>query len=325
MKVLVTGGAGYIGSTIVSALIGRGHFPLILDDFSTGSRAFCEGKKFFVGDVADRSLLDEIWARHPDIGCVIHCAAAVSVDASMTDPVGYYANNVAKSLLLCAHLESKGCRRIIFSSSAAVYASTDGRIVTEESALNPVSPYARTKYVVEMALRDFAAAGAFGVMILRYFNPIGADPELRSGNPGGDGGHLLGKLIEADRSGRPFEIFGQDWPTRDGTPLRDFVHVWDLATAHVAAVELGGEPGTCELMNLGSGRGVTVYEFLRAFESVTGRRLPVSFGERRIGDIAGSYSSATRARNRLRWSTHLTIEDGIRDALRWSAKCSKPG
>ena len=238
MRVLVTGGAGYIGSTIANALNDTGHQAVILDSLITGQKTFTKGHPFFEGDIADRALLERIFMEYPDIACTIHCAAIIVVPESVAQPYRYYRENVVKSLELFKHLEELGYPKAVFSSSASVYDAVPGFKVTEASPLKPSSPYARTKYMMEMVLEDLSHATLLRGIALRYFNPIGADPKLRSGVHVRQPSHVMGKLVDTALGKIPeFQITGVDWPTRDGSGIRDYIHVWDLAMAHVKAVE----------------------------------------------------------------------------------------
>jgi UDP-glucose 4-epimerase len=323
MKVLVAGGAGYLGSTIASACLDAGHQPVILDDLSTGSGAFTAGRPFVLGDIADAAAVDAVFAAHPDIAVTVHCAAYVVVPESVADPLGYYWNNVAKTVAFLDHLRRNGCRRVLYSSSAAVYASADGRVLTEQSPIGPISPYGRTKVMVEQLLADAALAGNLAAIALRYFNPIGADPRLRTGQQTDVATHALGRLLDAERYATPFTIAGTDWPTRDGTGLRDYIHVWDLARAHVRALErfdrLVDRPERYLVLNLGSGRGTTVRELVTGVRRIVRTPFAVVEGSRRPGDTAGGYASVRRTRAALGWRAELSIADGIRDALAWLA------
>ncbi|HEX5728062.1 UDP-glucose 4-epimerase GalE [Microbacterium sp.] len=321
MKVLITGGAGFIGSTVASACLDAGIVPVILDDLSTGRESFAAGRHFYRGDIADASLVDRIAADHPGIAVAIHCAAKIVVPDSVRAPLDYYEANVGKSIELLRNLRRNGIDRVIFSSSASVYGADDGGAVTEEDPVVPSSPYARTKAIVEQILADSSAAGELRAIALRYFNPIGADPQSRSGLAHRDPSHVLGLLITAHRRGGAFTITGVDWPTRDGSGLRDFIHVWDLAQAHVRAVErfdavTADDP--YRVINLGGGTGTTVRELVAAFERVTGATVDVRIGPNRPGDVAGAYADASRAADLLGWHAELTIDDGIRDSLAWA-------
>lgn len=235
MKVLITGGAGYIGSTIASCCADNGIEPVILDNYSTGLRSFSRGHIAYEGDIADATLVREIFNQHPEIDSVIHCAAQAVVPDSVRDPLAYYETNVAKSLALVREIRARGIRRFVFSSSASVYGQGDAEFVVETDGLLPQSPYAASKWMMECILRDLARAGQMNSIALRYFNPIGADPRRRTGPQKLDPDNALGKMIAAREVGRAFTVTGAEWPTRDGTGLRDFVHVWDIARAHVGA------------------------------------------------------------------------------------------
>ena len=329
MKILITGGAGYIGSTIASALEDAGHTPVILDSLITGRAEFTRGRAFYQGDIADEALLRRIFSEHPDIYATIHCAALIVVPDSTERPYEYYRENVSKSLVLFKTLRELGCPRVVFSSSASLYDLVPGFMVTEDAPLKPGSPYARTKYMMEMILRDFCAAYGMQGIALRYFNPIGADPQLRSGLPLKEPSLVVGRMVMVAQGLLPeFLITGTDYPTRDGTGVRDYIHVWDLAQAHVAAVldfdgafaRAGNPPDNYLVINLGTGKGVTVREILTAFEKVYGQQINKREAPRRPGDAAGAYANADTAKRLLGWETHLSIEDGIRDALRWGDK-----
>jgi len=327
MKVLVTGGAGYIGSTICSALKDKGHTPVILDSLITGRAEFTRDHIFYQGDIADREILTRIFREHPDIYATIHCAALIVVPDSVARPYEYYRENVAKSLELFKTLKELGHARVVFSSSASIYDFVPEYMVTESSPLRPSSPYARTKYMMEMILKDFCTAyeGMYGIA-LRYFNPIGADPQMRTGIHIKNPSHVLGKLVDVSLGNLPaFELTGTDWPTRDGSGIRDYIHVWDLAQAHVQAMEqfsqiferAGNPENRYVVINLGTGHGVTVRELVTAFEKVYGK--PINKVEKppRPGDVAGAYANADTAKRLIGWEAKLSIEQGIADALRW--------
>jgi UDP-glucose 4-epimerase len=329
MKVLVTGGAGYIGSTICSDLLDHGHTPIILDSLITGKEAFTHGRIFYQGDIADKALLQRIFADHPDITACIHCAAFIIVPESVEIPQAYYENNVCKSIKLFKNLHDLGCDRLVFSSSASLYGPSDTFIVTEDSPLDPISPYARTKYMMEMVLRDFCIAYGMRGIALRYFNPIGADPQLRSGLHVEFPSLVLGKMVDTVLGKYDtFEITGTDYTTRDGTGIRDYVHVWDLAQAHTMTVaqfdqvfeRAGNPPDNYLVINLGSGSGCTVRELVAAFEKVYGESLSVVESDRRPGDQGGAYANCDRAQAWIGWEPKLSIEQGIADALAWAKK-----
>ncbi len=276
MKVLVTGGAGYIGSITAKALEEAGHTPVVLDSLFSGPQVFVRDRIFYEGDIADRALLRRIKDEHPDLEATIHMAARIIVPESVAKPFEYYRDNVAKSLELFDELTALGLHRVLFSSSASLYATKDGFEVLESDPLAPSSPYARTKYMMETVLTDLAAATDLRAIILRYFNPIGSDPDLESGIYAKEPSHVLGQLVMAARGLKDqFTITGVEHPTRDGTGIRDYVHVWDLARAHVRAVEkfdevLAAVDATSTIINVGTGEGVTVRELVASFERVFG-------------------------------------------------------
>jgi UDP-glucose 4-epimerase len=314
---------------------------VILDRLVTGRREFAAERPFYEGDIADGALIDRIFAEHPDIGAVIHCAALIVVPASVADPVGYYRANVSKSLELVAHLLRNGCQRLVFSSSASIYRAGADLTVDEDSPLDPQSPYARTKAVCEGMFADIAASQPIRVLSLRYFNPIGADPKMRTGLQVPRPSHALGKMIEAHEEGTPFLVTGTGYPTRDGSGLRDYIHVWDLAVAHVAALEkfdtllarpdglarqdgLAGADGLTGpdgylVINVGTGTGTTVRELLAAFNSVTGEPVEGRDAPPRPGDVVGAYTRTERATELLGWQPQYSIADGIRHSLQWAA------
>jgi len=324
MKVLVTGGAGYIGSTTCMALSDNGHTPIILDSLINGREEYTNGFEFFKGDIADMDLLDQIFKKHPDIDCCIHFAALIIVPESVSKPYLYYKSNVDKSLDLFAKLDKLGCKRIVFSSSASLYGVVPGFEVTEKSLLNPSSPYARTKFMMEMVLEDMSRACCFKGMALRYFNPIGADPQMRVGPYDPNPSHVLGLLVETALGNREiFNITGTDYSTRDGSGIRDYIHVWDLAKAHVKAVEkfdyaLDQVDDDYVVINLGTGDGTTVKEFVQYFENILGRGINKGEAKSRPGDVAGAYANADLALKLLGWNAELSIEQAIKDALHWT-------
>lgn len=323
MQVLIAGGNGYIGSTIVSACLDAGITPVILDSLVTGRREFAAGRDSYEGDICDGPLIDRIFAEHPDIGAVIHCAALIVVPDSVADPVGYYRSNVTKSLEFTGHLLRNQCPRMIFSSSAAIYRVGADLAVDEDSPIEPLSPYGRTKAVCEAMFADIAAALPIRVLSLRYFNPIGADPKMRTGLQQRWPSHALGKMIEAMQTSTPFRITGTDYPTRDGSGIRDYVHVWDLAAAHVAALgrfdELMAPGTTSAVINLGTGTGTTVRELLEAFNSVADAPITAVEAARRPGDPAGAFTRSDRAARLLGWRPQYSIAEGISHSLQWAA------
>ncbi|MGW2250826.1 UDP-glucose 4-epimerase GalE [Kitasatospora sp. NPDC001660] len=328
-KVLITGGAGYIGSTVASTLLDQGVTPVVLDDLSKGRAEFVEDRIFYQGDIADSDLLDRVFAEHPDIDATLHCAARIVVPESVAKPLYYYRENVAKTVELLDSLQRHRCTRVVFSSSASIYAPTpDGR-VDETCVVDAQSPYARTKQVMERILQDWTRgedAEDQRVITLRYFNPIGADPQLRTGLQDLHPSHALGKLIEAHGAGTPFTVTGTDWDTRDGSGIRDYIHVQDVADAHVAALLRFDEviaPAAAEryrVVNIGTGEGTTVRELVAAFEAAVGARLDIREAGPRPGDVIGCYAAIDNARTLLGWTPRRTITEAVTDALAWRTK-----
>jgi UDP-glucose 4-epimerase len=323
LKVLIAGGAGYIGGTVASACSDAGIAPVILDNLVTGRREFAAGREFYEGDIADGKLVDHVFREHPDIDAVIHCAALIVVPDSVADPVGYYRANVVKSLEFIAHLLRNRCARLIFSSSASIYGVAADLTVDENSPIDPQSPYARTKAVCEAMFADIAATQPIRVLSLRYFNPIGADPKMRTGLQLPKPTHALGKMMQSLEEGTPFPVTGTDYPTRDGTGIRDYIHVWDLATAHVAALSrfdtLLAAGTTSTVINLGTGTGTTVRELLDAFNSVVSAPIHAQDAARRPGDVPGAYTRIDRARQLLGWQPRYEVSESIRHSLQWAS------
>ena len=299
---------------------------MVLDSLLTGPRVFVKDRIFYEGDIADRDLLSRVVEEHPDIESTIHMAARIVVPESVEQPYEYYRDNVAKSLTLFDQLTELGKPRVLFSSSASLYATKEGFEVTEEDPLDPGSPYARTKRVMEMVLTDMAAATDLRAIILRYFNPIGSDPDLESGIYAREPSHVLGQLVMAAQGLKDaFTITGVEHPTRDGTGIRDYIHVWDLAQAHVRAVEtfddvLSAVDARSTIINVGTGEGVTVRELVGSFERVFGQQVPVREAPPRPGDAVGAYANVDKAREVLGWTADLTIDDAIASALAWGRK-----
>ncbi|UMG91165.1 UDP-glucose 4-epimerase GalE [Nocardioides sp. TF02-7] len=326
MKVLVTGGAGYIGSVTSKALEEAGHTPVVLDSLLSGPRQFVGGRAFYEGDIADRALLRRIVDEHPDLDATIHMAARIVVPESVELPYEYYRDNVAKSLELFDELVALGKPRLLFSSTASLYALTPEFEVTEDDPVEPTSPYARTKRMMEMVLEDMAVATDLRAIILRYFNPIGTDPDLETGYHLKDATHVVPLLAQTALGLRDvFTITGTDLPTRDGTGIRDYIHAWDLARAHVRAVEefdavIAAEEKPYSYINLGAGDGVTVRELVAAVERVVGKPVPVREAPPRPGDAVGAFANADKAARLLGWRTEHTLDEAIASALAWGEK-----
>jgi UDP-glucose 4-epimerase len=324
MKVLISGGAGYIGSTIASLLLDNGHTPIILDSLINGRKEFTAGRIFYHGDIADRNLLKKIFLDHSDIEAVVHCAALISVPESEKLSALYYKENVAKSIEFFSALHELNCRKIIFSSSCSVYGTPKDLLATEKSKLNPSSTYAKTKAMTEAILRNYCNAFNFKGVALRYFNPIGADPFMRSGSYNKKSTMIIRGLLDAALNNKEFVLTGTDWPTRDGSGIRDYLHVWDLARAHLLALEkfnsIFSENNSYRTINLGSGNGTTVKELINSFEKVLGRQILKREAPARPGDVAGTYANYDLAEKILGWRPELSINDAIRDSIRWEKK-----
>jgi UDP-glucose 4-epimerase len=326
MKVLVTGGAGYLGSITAKALEQAGHTPVLLDSLLSGPREFVRDRIFYEGDIADRALVRRIVDEHPEIGATIHMAARIVVPESVELPYEYYRDNVAKSLELFDELVALDRTRLIFSSTASLYALKPEFEVTEEDPVDPTSPYARTKRMMEMVLEDMSRATDLRAVILRYFNPIGTDPDLETGYHLKDATHVVPLLAQTALGLRDvFTITGTDLPTRDGTGIRDYIHAWDLARAHVRAVEefdsvIEAEASPFSYINLGAGDGVTVRELIAAVERVVGKPVPVREAPPRPGDAVGAFANADKAARLLGWRTEHSLDEAIASALAWGEK-----
>jgi UDP-glucose 4-epimerase len=322
LKILIAGGAGFIGSTLASACLDAGMTPVIVDNLVQGRREFVTSRNFFEGDIRDGELIDNIFEAHPDIEAAVLCAALISVPNSVIDPISYYDVNVSSALSFVSHLIRNNCLRLVFSSSAAIYRTEDVFEVDESSVIEPQNPYARTKAVCEKMFQDIANASPLRVLSLRYFNPIGADPLLRTGLQYPYPSHALGKMIVAMEDCRPFEITGTDFPTRDGTGVRDYVHVWDVVNAHVLAISkfesLFHSGIRHEAINIGSGFGTTVRELVGEFNSLIPSPIAIVDAPRRLGDNVGAYANIIKAASLLGWTPTYKLVDGIRDSLRWA-------
>jgi UDP-glucose 4-epimerase len=319
MTVLVTGGAGYIGSHTVHELSDAGERVIVLDNLSTGfAESLPPPMRPVVGDTGDGTLTAALIARHR-VDTIIHFAASIVVPDSVRDPLGYYRNNTANSRSLIEAAVRGGVRRFIFSSTAAVYGNPAQVPVGEDAPLAPVSPYGWSKLMTEVMLRDAAAAHGLDYVILRYFNVAGADPAMRTGQSTADATHLIKVAVQAALGQRErLDIYGTDYPTPDGTCIRDYIHVSDLACAHRAALEhlrAGGESVT---LNCGYGRGFSVLEVVDAVRRAAGRDFPVRMAPRRDGDAVSIVASAERIRALLHWNPQYDdLDQIVRHALAW--------
>jgi len=319
MTVLVTGGAGYIGSHTVHELVDAGERVLVLDNLTTGfASALPKPMLPIVGNIGDHALVASLIATHK-VDAIIHFAGSTIVPESMRDPLGYYRNNTANSRALIETAIDGGVRHFIFSSTAAVYGNPARVPVTEDDPTVPLSPYGWSKLMTEVMLRDAGAAHGLRHVILRYFNVAGADPKLRTGLSTKGATHLIKVAVEAALGRRErIDVYGSDYPTPDGTCIRDFIHVSDLARAHLAALSYLRDGGASATLNCGYGRGYSVREVLDAVERAVGHKFAVNFSERRPGDVVVSVAAATRIRELLRWTPELDNLDAIvRHALAW--------
>lgn len=325
MTVLVTGGAGYIGSHMVLELLDAGEKVVVLDNLSTGFRwAVPAGVPFVQGDFGDEDLITETLARY-DVTAIAHFAAKIVVPESVADPLGYYLNNTAKARSLIESAIEGGVQHFIFSSTAAVYGDPESNPVTEDESLKPVSPYGRSKLMVEWMLQDAAKAHGLRYAVLRYFNVAGADPKGRTGQSTANATHLIKVAVQAALGHRAgMEVFGTDYPTRDGSCLRDYIQVSDLAAAHMDALRYlrgGGDSITC---NCGYARGYSVLEVIDVVKKVSGVDFPVTISGRRAGDPAAIVAGNDRIRAVLGWTPKYDDLDVIvRQALLWEQHLQK--
>lgn len=328
MHVLVTGGAGFIGSHTVVELLQAGYEVVIIDNFSNSSPLVLSrieeitGKRplLIEGDIRDRALLDDVFKQH-EIDAVVHFAGLKAVGESVQKPLEYYDNNVSGSVVLFEAMRDAGVKRLVFSSSATVYGDPEEIPISENCPIGvPTNPYGMSKLMVERILQDLVVAEAdFSVALLRYFNPIGAhESGLIGENPSGIPNNLLpyvtqvaiGKLAQ-------LSVFGSDYPTVDGTGVRDYIHVVDLAKGHLAALDyLKGAVG-CHVWNLGTGQGYSVLQIVEAFEKATGVSVPYKLVERRAGDIAECWSNPVKAEKELAWKAEYGLEDMMRHSWKW--------
>jgi UDP-glucose 4-epimerase len=322
MTVLVTGGAGYIGSHAVLALVEAGESVVVIDNLSTGFSQFLpDGVPLFTGDAGDENLVEDVIAQHR-VESIIHFAGSVVVPDSMRDPLRYYRNNTMTTRSLLNAAVRTGVSRFVFSSTAAVYGNPDRVPVPEHAPTRPLSPYGSSKLMTEIMLHDVASAHGMSYVVLRYFNVAGADPLARIGLATLGATHLLKIAVEAATGQRAkIDVFGTDYPTPDGSCIRDFVHVSDLAEAHRAALLHLRGCGSSVTLNCGYGRGYSVLETIEAVRRVSGRNFAVQYAARRPGDIMAIVADASRIRATLDWTPRYDdLETIARHALAWEEK-----
>ncbi|MBB4331694.1 UDP-glucose 4-epimerase GalE [Rhizobium leguminosarum] len=321
--VLVVGGAGYIGSHTCLDLANKGYRPVVFDNFSNGHREFVRWGPAEEGDIRDRARLDEVLAKHKP-AAILHFAALIEVGESVKDPVSFYENNVIGTLTLLSAAQAAGINAFVFSSTCATYGLPQSVPLDETHRQVPINPYGRTKYIVEQALADYDQFRSLRSVVLRYFNAAGADFEGRIGEWHQPETHAIPLAIDAALGRRQgFKVFGSDYETRDGTCVRDYIHVLDLADAHVRAVEYLLKGGDSVALNLGTGTGTTVKELLGAIEEVSNRPFPVEYIGRREGDSHTLVANNDKARDVLGWVPQYDLSEIIRSAWDWHAKSNQ--
>jgi UDP-glucose 4-epimerase len=325
MTVLVTGGAGYIGSHMALELLDAGERTVVLDDLSTGlARAVPGQAEFIEGDVGDQDLVRRI-IKERGIQAIVHFAGSVVVPDSVADPLGYYLNNTVKSRALIEVAVKCGVRHFIFSSTAAVYGMTGDQPVVEDAPLAPISPYGASKRMTEIMLADAARAHDFAFVALRYFNVAGADPQGRAGQSTPRATHLIKVACETALGKRGhIQVFGTDYPTLDGTCIRDYIHITDLTRAHLAALRHLRSGGASDILNCGYGRGYTVLEVIEAVKRVSARSFNVRLSQRRPGDPPIVIAATDKIRKLLGWvPQHDRLDEIVLQALRWEERLSQ--
>ncbi|MEG0268882.1 MAG: UDP-glucose 4-epimerase GalE [Clostridia bacterium] len=327
MKILLTGGAGFIGSHTYVELLKAGHEAVIVDNFYNASKRVLERLEAITGkpvhcydaDVCDAAALEPVFLENK-FDAVIHFAGYKAVGESVQKPLEYYRNNIDSTLTLCEMMRKHGVSRIVFSSSATVYGVTDDMPLVETMPTGCTNPYGWTKYMIEQILKDVAHANPdWSVALLRYFNPIGAHDSGTIGeDPVGIPNNLMPYITQvASGKLKELRVFGNDYNTSDGTGVRDYIHVVDLARGHVAACNFLMEHQGCEIVNLGTGIGYSVLDLVKTFEKVNQIKIPYAITERRAGDVARCFANAAKAKELLHWQAEKTLEDMCRDSWRW--------
>jgi UDP-glucose 4-epimerase len=316
-KILVAGGAGYVGAHTCMKLAEAGFVPVVVDNLSNGHRDFVQWGPFEEADIRDEQALAEIFDRHR-IVAIVHLAGLIEVGESIKDPLSFYDNNVTGSVTLFVAALKASVRRIVFSSTCATYGSPIQMPIREDHPQHPINPYGRTKLVVEQALADLDSYAGVRSVVLRYFNAAGADPEGRIGERHQPETHAIPLALQTALGLRgPFSIFGEDYDTPDGTAIRDYVHVSDLADAHVLALQHLLNGGQSEALNLGTGVGISVRQLVEAIEFETGERLEINVSARRNGDAPMLVADNERAHEVLGWRPQLEFTEIISSALAW--------
>lgn len=324
MAILICGGAGYIGSNINKMLSQQGYQTVVFDNLIYGHRELVKWGEFVQGDLNDYSAIDAVFKRWK-IDAVFHFAAYAYVGESVKDPAKYYRNNVTCTLNLLGAMRANGCNRIIFSSTCATYGVPPQVPITEDMPQNPINPYGATKLMVERIFKDYAAAYGLQFVVLRYFNAAGADPDGEIGEWHIPETHLIPLVLDA-AAGRQsnIKVLGTDYPTRDGTCIRDYIHVYDLADAHLRALRYLQKEGKSDFFNLGNAQGTSVLEVIDAVKKITNSNFLVEYCSRRVGDPAELVGDSKKARSVLGWEPrHSKIENIVGDAWQWYQKLSE--
>ena len=339
-KILVTGGAGFIGSHTSACLLENGYEICVVDSLSHSNikslhqirQIFSEKKinidhklKFFKGDLRDKEFIDSVFKASENeakpINGVIHFAGLKSVAESVINPLKYWENNLVGSFNLIKSMSENNCTTIVFSSSATVYGNTSDSLIEESSKIKPINPYGSTKYAVENLLNDIYSSkkGCWRIAILRYFNPIGAHPSSLIGeNPLEKPNNIFPLIIDAAYEHKNLKVFGKDWPTHDGTCIRDYIHIMDLADGHIKALDhLMRNDSQLLSLNIGTGQGCSVLELIKTFELINNVKVPFIFSNRREGDVCKVVANNLRAKEILNWNPKRSIEDMCRDGWRW--------
>ena len=315
MRVLVCGGAGYIGSHMVQLLLEQGHQAVTLDNLSTGHADAVVGGPLLLGDILSEEFLDEVFEGHGPFDMVMHFCAKSLVGESVLKPQLYYENNVVGTLNLLEAMRRHEHQRLVFSSTAATYGMPKSDPIDESHPCKPINPYGNTKLAVERALQDYHAAYGIRSLSFRYFNACGAHPKSHIGERHDPETHLIPNIINSLlEAGKPLRVFGDDYPTEDGSCIRDYIHVCDLATAHLAATSWLEENDKAGVMNLGNGDGFSVFEIIRSAERVTGRNVNFEVAERRAGDPPQLVADSSLARAELNWVPNFRSMDSIIDS-----------
>ena len=326
MSILVTGGTGFIGSHTCVELLEAGYDLVVFDNFTNSKPSVIDkivditgkGFKFYHADMADKKSLERIFSEN-DIDCVIHFAGYKAVGESVEKPLMYYQNNITGTLNLLETMSGHNVKRIVFSSSATVYGIPKSVPITEDEPLSVTNPYGRTKLMIEDILRDlYVSDNSWAIILLRYFNPVGGHPSgLLCEDPNGIPNNLMPRILDtAFGKQDKINVFGNDYPTVDGTGVRDYIHVLDLAKGHVKAVERIMRVNDIQAINLGTGRGYSVLELIRTFEEVNNVKIPVEFAPRRPGDVAECYADTRKAFEMLGWKAELGVTEMCRDSYK---------